>query len=436
MSASSKGASRSIVVLGLDGTPYTFIKKELEAGTLPNLGSLFSRGILGRMETELPAVSSVAWASFMTGVNPGGHGIFGFTDRQPGVYELYFPNYSNLRAEPIWDRISREGGRCCVLNVPSTYPARPLNGILVSGFVAPSLERAVYPAGAYEYLKGSGYRIDVDAAKARQSLDRLLEDLHATLEKRREAMLHFYEQENWDFFMCVFTGTDRLHHFLWGHYETGDRTYKPEFLRYYRRLDEIIGEFVSLFPAETDLCMLSDHGFCGIKKEVFLNPLLRQSGFVSFQGERPKTIADINPSDTKAYCLDPGRIYLNLQGREPAGIVGSNEAESILGQIGEILLGLKDPESGSEVIERVERGKDIYFGPYAGAGPDLVAVPRPGYDLKGRMGDEVFSEVGILSGMHTHDDAFVFVGAGSGAEAPAHIRGLAPLLLQTWRGGS
>lgn len=430
MSVFSSGARQPVVVLGLDGTPCSFLEKEMEAGTLPHLAALRSRGKFAQMETEIPAISSVAWASFMTGVNPGAHGIFGFTDRLPGTYELCFPNYSSLKAEPVWDRIGREGGRCCVLNVPSTYPARPVNGVLVSGFVAPNLERAVYPSEAYEYLSRSGYRIDVDAARARESLDLLVEDLHLTLEKRREAMLHFHGQESWNFFMSVFTGTDRLHHFLWRHYENNDPVYREEFLRYYRRLDEIIGEFVSMLPEETALLMLSDHGFCGIRKEIFLNSLLGSVGLLAFRDGEPKTIADIDPDSTRAYCLDPGRIYLNRRGREPGGIVEAGEAENLMGEIGEILLDLKDPQSGEPVIDRVEIASGIYSGQHVESGPDLIAVPNRGYDLKGRMSGQVFAEAGLLSGMHTHDDAFVFIDERAGSEAPGHIRGLAPLI---WR---
>ena len=397
------------------------------------MAGLAANGRLSRMNTEIPTISSVAWASFMTGVNPGEHGIFGFTDRKPGTWELYFPNYAYVKAEPVWDRISREGGRCCVLNVPSTYPTRPLNGVLVSGFVAPSLERAVYPAEAYEYLRRTGYRIDVDAAKGRQSLDLLLEDLHVTLEKRRQAMLHFWSQERWDFFMTVFTGTDRLHHFLWRHYEEGDATYKAEFLRYYRRLDEIVGEFVAELPEDTVLFMLSDHGFCSIKQEVFPNALLKEKEFLSLAAGAA-TIADVNPKETVAYCMDPGRIYFNRQGREPGGTVAPDETAHVVTEIIDGLLALKDPGSGEPVIDRVEAGSDLFHGPLVPTGPDLVAVPRRGYDLKGRMSPEVFARPGVLTGMHTHDDAFVLLGQGIAAKTPAHIRGLAPLILQAWRG--
>lgn len=417
------------VVLGLDGTPYSFLKKEMEAGNLPVLAGLAARGSFMSMESEIPTVSSVAWASFMTGVNPGEHGIFGFTERRPGGWELYFPNYGHLRSEAIWERFSREGRRCCVINVPTTYPARPLNGVLVSGFVAPSLERAVYPSEAFEYLSRSGYRIDVEAAKARESLDLLLEDLHQTTEKRREALLHFLTAENWDLFVGVFTGTDRLHHFLWRHYAEGDPVYASEFLRFYQRLDQIIGELLAEMPEETPLFMLSDHGFCTLKKQVYLNHYLHREGLLEFTTQEPRTIADIDPAKTRAYCLDPGRIYLNLREREPSGVVAPGaEAESLLARLEEAVGELADPESGEPMVESIVRGHDIFAGPHAASAPDLVVVPRRGYDFKGAVSQRTLTDVGLFSGMHTHDDAMLFVPAGAPVDEAPHIRGVAAMI--------
>jgi len=99
-------------VVGLDGTPFSFLNDEIESGNLPNIAALASGGVFSRMESEIPTISSVAWASFMTGKNPGEHGIYGFTGRKPGSYELYFPNYSHLKAEPFWDLLSGEGRSC------------------------------------------------------------------------------------------------------------------------------------------------------------------------------------------------------------------------------------------------------------------------------------------------------------------------------------
>lgn len=402
------GTGRQAVIIGLDGTPYSFLEREIARGNLPNLERISKLGTMAPMETEIPTISSVAWASFMTGKNPGEHGIFGFTDRKPGTYELYFPNYTHLKAEPFWDQFSSEGLRCCVINVPSTYPARPLNGVLVSGFVAPNLEKATYPREALDYLSASGYRVDVDAAKGRESLDLLLEDLHETLEKRREAILHFWRQEHWDLFVAVITGTDRLHHFLWKHYEDGDPTYAPEFMRYYSRVDEVVGEIVNEVGEEALLFMLSDHGSCTIKSEVYLNAFLVERGFTRFRGEQPRMINDLDPAASRAYCMDPGRIYLNLEGREPEGVVKPSDAPALINELTTAFNELRDPETGEPVVERVIPGSELYSGDQTPFGPDLVVQPNRGYDLKGAVAQPSVFFQGHLTGMHTQDDAFCF----------------------------
>jgi predicted AlkP superfamily phosphohydrolase/phosphomutase len=367
----------------------------------------------------------------MTGKNPGEHGIFGFTDRKAGTYELCFPNYSSLKADPLWDELSREGRRCCVINVPSTYPARELNGVLVSGFVAPNLEKATFPREAYDYLEKMGYRIDVDASKGRQSLDLLLEDLHDTLEKRREAMLHFWSLELWDLFVCVFTGTDRLHHFMWRHYAEGDPVYANEFLRYYERVDEIIGEFVEMLDENVAIFMMSDHGFCTLKKQVYLNYKLNKEGLLNYNTDEPMALRDIAPERTKAYCMDPGRLYVNLKGREPGGTVDPGaEYEDTLKMLKDLMGGLTD-DDGAPIVESVFRGSDIYSGPFVDKGPDLIVHPRAGYDLKGSLNMNVLTDIGHLSGMHTYDDAMLYASEACDDAEVSSIREVASLIRRT-----
>ncbi|MBE0428966.1 MAG: alkaline phosphatase family protein [Thermoleophilia bacterium] len=431
----SSGSGGRAVVIGLDGTPYSFLKKEVSAGNLPHLARLFSAGNLGRMETEIPTISSVAWASFMTGKNPGDHGIFGFTDRWPGTWQLYFPNYQHLKCEAVWETLSRQGKRCCVINVPSTYPARELNGVLVSGFVAPTLEKAVYPASTFEYLNRIGYRVDVDAARGRESLDALLEDLFLTLEKRRQAILKLWDQEPWDLFVAVITETDRLHHFMWRYYEEQDPVYSSEFLSFYRAVDEFAGELAEMVPDESALFMLSDHGSCTIEKEVYINAFLKEKGYLALKGESPMTIADLDPQKTRAYCMDPGRIYLNLEGREPGGIIGPEDGAGLREEIIKDMQDLMDPDSGEPVVGRIIGRDEIYAGPEVGRGPDFIAHPRPGYDFKGAIARQEIFWKGHLNGMHTQDDAFVFVKTPWEAHAPGHIRDIATLIRKAFSGG-
>ena len=131
-----------VAVLGLDGVPFSLLQELFATGVMPRLAEVARSGSFMRMETSLPCVSSVAWTSFMTGKNPGGHGIFGFTDLAPGRIALRLPSFDDISSPVMWH--VAQGKRSVVVNLPFTYPARPLQGLLISGFVAPILERSVY----------------------------------------------------------------------------------------------------------------------------------------------------------------------------------------------------------------------------------------------------------------------------------------------------
>ena len=140
-----RGARRPrVFVLGLDGTPGSYLRAETTAGRLPNLAALFADGGPVPLRSSLPSVSSTAWTTFFTGRDPGGHGVFGFMD-WAASHDLWFPNLEHVTVPTLWDVLGSAGRRSVILNVPGTYPARPLDGVLVSGFVAPRIERAVHP---------------------------------------------------------------------------------------------------------------------------------------------------------------------------------------------------------------------------------------------------------------------------------------------------
>ena len=235
---------------------------------MPNFKSMIAEGSFHKMETSLPEVSSVAWASFMTGKNPGEHGIFGFMELKDGTYDMYFPNFMDVKAPVFWEG---SGLPSVVLNIPQTYPARPLNGIMTSGFVALDLKKATYPEKAYNYLNSIGYKIDVNAGLARDNVPAFFEDLFITFEKRKEAIRHFFHNEEWQIFIGTITETDRLHHFFFNDaFDNGN--YHHEFIKFYNELDNFLGEMYEKAKKENALFLTcSDHGFTPIKTEVYIN---------------------------------------------------------------------------------------------------------------------------------------------------------------------
>ena len=423
-----RGGGRKVVVLGLDGTPYSLIKKLAQDGVMPNFNTLMEEGNFYQMDTTIPEISSVAWSTFMTGKNPGEHSIFGFTDLIPQTYKLRFPGFSDLKCPPLWKDLEESGKRTVVINLPSTYPAQPINGVLVSGFVALSIEKASYPEKIIPFLKSIGYRVDVDTLKGRKDKDFLIKDLSDTLKARKKAMEYFREKEKWDLFIAVVTGTDRLQHFLMDAFFDESHKYNQAFLDYYNLIDnEIIKEIKGWLDSSIKLILLSDHGFTKINREVYLNRWLLEQGFVRFKNEQPESVEDIGEG-TKVFVMDPGRIYINIKGKYPLGTVSYGDEYNEL--VDEIIEKLQSLEySGKKVINKIFRRDEIYSGPYTENGPDIIALSNYGFDLKGSVkSKEVFGN-SFLTGMHTQDDAFVVLPDEIKVDGKPHISQLKNIIL-------
>ncbi|HKA27880.1 MAG TPA: alkaline phosphatase family protein [Candidatus Binatia bacterium] len=421
-----------VAVIGLDGVGLPLVQDLIARGITPNLGRLAATGTMAPMRSSIPTISSVSWTVFMTGKNPGKHGVYGFTDLKPGSMSMFFPNFSNVRSDTLWDVAGRAGKRCIVLNIPNTYPARELNGLLVSGFVAVKLERAVYPPELLQRLTTGGYRIDVDYVNADQRPDHFFGDLAATLDARRRAYLELVRAEPWDLFIGVFTECDRLHHYFWNQYVDPAAPHHERFLDFYRRLDDAVGEVVAALPAGIPLFVVADHGHTLIHREVFANAWLREQGLLRFTSDKPRGPADIDPS-SKVFVLDPGRVYLHRKGRYPLGTVDDGEAPALLERVRAGLLALRDDSPGAPTrgppVPRVFARDELYHGPYVDEAPDLVMHFSDGYDPKGAMArTEIFGR-SALTGMHTYADALFYLNRPGVPTDDLEIVDLAPTIL-------
>jgi predicted AlkP superfamily phosphohydrolase/phosphomutase len=400
--------SERACVVGLDGVPYSMVQRFVRDGVMPRLGDIIARGAFRETTVSLPEISSVSWSTFMTGRNPGEHGIFGFTDLHAGTYTQSFPSFRDLKCETIWDRLGELKMRSVVVNQPATYPARPVHGALVSGFVAVHLDKSVFPARYLRELRDMSYEIDLDAELVRDNPTALFRALHELLRVRERLVDLLWKEEKWNLMEVVITGTDRLHHFLFDAYDDPAHPHHGDFLDYYRAVDAFVGRVHDRFAADAgdprNFFVLSDHGFCRTRHEVNINTVLRENGFLGFSGADPRRLDSIAESAV-AFGLDPSRIYLHRRGRYPRGGVSDAKADSLLGEIEAAFLALR--HDGEPVIRHAFRGRDVYSGPVAAQGPDLVLVSSHGFDLKGRLGAESVISPRRLQGMHTWDDAFV-----------------------------
>ncbi len=429
MAIFKKKQKKRAFVLGLDGVPHSLLQDLAGRDIMPTVKSLIATGHLHKMKASLPEISAVSWTDFMTGSNSGTHGIFGFTDLKPNTYDLRFPNFLDIKAKTLWDRLGERKKRSIVVNQPSTYPAREINGTLISGFVAIELAKAVYPPEFRASLEKLDYLIDIDTSKSRKDPEFLWKDLYRTLDKRISALNLLWKQD-WDYFELVITGTDRLQHFLWNALEDTEHPHHNNFLDYYRQIDQVIGYITRSFRRLTDgdegLFLLSDHGFTGIEQEVYLNAWLEEQGYLQFESPSPENLDEISPS-SRAFAMDPNRIYMNLKGKFPKGGVDASDKDSLKWEIAGKLEKLE--WEGKKVVRKVFDAELVYTGPHTGQGPDLIVLSEYGFDMKGSIKKKEVFDRTDLQGMHTWDDAFFWANAGHGQDLA--ISDLSKIILDT-----
>lgn len=424
-------ARRRAVVIGLDGVSASYLSERVAAGTMPALAELLGSGRLVAMDSSVPPVSGVAWSSLTTAVNPGRHGIYGFTELRPGTYDLRFPNGRDMRAPRIWQRLADDGLNSVVLNVPGTYPAQaPAGSLLVSGFVSPRLTRSISPPGWFFRVEELGYRTDVDAKLGWNDAEAVAHELLDLTDVRRRLWWTAWEQIDWSLFWGVFTETDRFHHYHWGR---RDEPWVAEVLdRLYRAVDAHLADVAARLGDRDALFIVSDHGFTPIRSEVAINRWLAEEGFLRLDHDRPASLADIGPGTT-ALALDPGRIYLHRKGRYPLGEVAPSDEEGLLADLTAGLAELRDPETGEAALGPILLRDNVFSGPAALDGPDLTVLPGAGFDPKGTVGARAVFNRSNLTGMHTFGDAVCFARGGGlpercrlediGASVLAHLGG-------------
>ena len=145
---------KKVIVIGLDGLEPSIVETMLGLGELPNLAKIRQAGSYARLKTTYPAQTPVAWSSFVTGTNPGGHGIFDFIRRDPETYQpdialSHFEPPKNILAQPrvvnrrkgvpLWEPLTRAGVPSTVLRCPCTFPPETLHGKMLSGVGVPDL---------------------------------------------------------------------------------------------------------------------------------------------------------------------------------------------------------------------------------------------------------------------------------------------------------
>ena len=417
-----------VAFVGIDGLPHSLVADNPDV--FPTLSAVADAGDGGQIDSIVPPESSACWPVLTSGVNPGETGVYGFQDREIGSYDTYVPMGRDVQATRVWERATDAGLDATVMNVPVTFPPQRTVQRMVSGYLSPDVDKASHPEELRQYLTESGYTLSVNAKLGHKDDKReFIDHARQTLDGRATAFSRYIERDDWDLFVGVFTAPDRINHFLWADYEEKG-PYREEMLEFYGALDEYIGEFRTALPDDVTLVVGSTHGFTRLRYDVYCNEWLEREGWLSYDDDNHGALSDID-DDTRAYSLVPGRFYLNVEGREPNGVVAESEYEAVRSELQAELEAWEGP-NGKPVAKRVVERETVFRGDHDEIAPDLVVIPHDGFDLKSgfRPHDTVFDTEGPRTGMHTFEDAALFVDHPDANVEDADLLDVTPTLLR------
>lgn len=425
-------AKNRAIVIGLDGATFALIEPWVGEGKLPNFRRLMREGAWGPLRSVFPPITPPAFASFLTGRNPGKHGVYDFYGAEPGGYGVRPVNGSSMRSETFADILSSAGRKVGLVNVPMTYPPRPVNGFVVTGMLTPAGVPYTYPEQLQQELDRMGYRIEVESWYHPGIEEQLLSDILDVERRRAKALDKLVREHPWDLLVCVFRSTDHASHYFWRFMDPQHPAYREEnaarygdyVYRAYRECDDILGGILDAIDDDVTLLVMSDHGFGRECKTVHLSNWLSKVGLLRFRrnaltrikkllsdlglsadnivttvaalGLQPTlrrmsrdvksrlydalvlSYSDVDWSRTKAFSRGQiGQIYLNVRGRQPQGIVDPDgEYAHLRAGIVDALMELRDPDDGRPMVDRCYVKEEMYSGDCLNSAPDIFVQWR------------------------------------------------------------
>ncbi|MBC7869570.1 MAG: alkaline phosphatase family protein, partial [Chitinophagaceae bacterium] len=375
-----------VLVLGLDcADPHLVFEQFKE--DLPTLSKLATQGTWGRLESAVPCITVPAWASMLSSRDPGVLGVYGFRNRADYSYDkMITANATAIKVPRIWDILSQAGRESVVIGVPQTYPVRPLNGNMVSCFLTPGVESTfTYPAVFKQEVLKIAPQYDFDVKDFRTT-DKagLLQRLFDLSENQFKVLAHTIQHKPWDFFMHVDMGVDRVHHGFWRFYDPQHRLYeqhspfKNAIREYYKMMDRHIAALIELAGDDVTVLIVSDHGVTRMDGGICLNEWLWREGWLVLkspprEGELMRfEDAEVDWSRTKAWGSGGyyGRVFLNVTGREPQGIIRAEAYEQVRDELAAALEAIHGA-AGEKLNTRAIKPQDVYTQ-VSGIAPDLL----------------------------------------------------------------
>lgn len=410
--------TRKAVFIGLDGATFSILDPLMARGLMPFLKTFIDSGVRAELRSVVPPLTPPAWTSLMTGRTPGHHGIFDFFQLDtPGSKQIRFATSNDVRCETIWSIANRHSLRTTVLNFPVMFPPPALDGYVISGWMPwRQLRLGCHPADVYDRLKARpGFNpreLAMDMELEAKATEGCREDEYVDwvkLHTRREhhwldVLRYLMGEDPSELTAILFDGPDKVQHLCWRFLDPAlwpanpspwEERIRDLCLDYFRQLDQILEELVTIAGAEATLVIASDHGF-GATTEVFhINTWLEKAGYLTwsdqaaFEGDKPGILGMgylarhthwLDWERTKAYAPTPTSNGVHIVMADHNGHQGvpPEQYAGFRAELVEDLYNIVDPATGEAVVSHIWSREEAFLGSAAGLAPDLTLALRDG----------------------------------------------------------
>ncbi|HLD21938.1 MAG TPA: alkaline phosphatase family protein [Patescibacteria group bacterium] len=421
---------KKTVVLGLDGATWKLLKPFAEKGWMPTIKKILEKGVWGELESTIPPMTATSWTSFATGKNPQKHGLFDFMIPVNSLGNMRFASSDDIHDKTIYELVKEHGKTPITINLPETWPPKLPNDITITSLLTQG-DQWIFPESVKQECPAlQKYRLTPnESLRLKDRREEYIADLLLHLNEQVEGVKQLFIKKPWDFFFYLFSHTDWISHLAFCELiEKEDASAR----RIFETVDKHVAWFIERLPKNTNLIMLSDHGFTTYKKIFYLNRWLEQEGYLvtntaseQFHGAATrrakeldkvrskkkritvgsgvfKLLSAIPPlektarwmyhhvlkkylpidlkvqtgidfSKTKA-CFPKGayvtNIYINKSWVYKDGIVSKEEYPKLVAELVEKLKNLKDTE-GKPVIAQVLTRDEVYGSEAPDKAPDI-----------------------------------------------------------------
>jgi predicted AlkP superfamily phosphohydrolase/phosphomutase len=406
-------------VVGLDGASWRLLDPWIEAGELPNLATLREESAWAETRSCLPPVTFPNWKCYSSGKDPGDFGVFWFEHVDLEAGEIEVAEGGDYDTAELWDYLNDAGKRAGVVNMPTMYPPREIDGVVVcggpdavegeyrsidSGYTFPQ-ELATDLERRFDYSVHPDPLISSNDERGAE-VDAILD----VLENRFEVALSLFEERDLDFVHVTLFYLNVLHHFFWDQEPTR---------RAWKLVDEWVGRLGDL--EDTNLVLMSDHGSAPTTTEFYVNEWLAENGYQARERTvedvlRPlgidrenllkvakrlgivDTLAKVVPErlqqmvpqsagvkrDRKLEAVDVDRTKAVASGQGPIYLNPRFDVASVREELIADLREVRDEEG--PLFTAVHRGEEVYSGPYVDEAPEIVVDQRPGVHVNDGIG--------------------------------------------------